>query len=145
MAHKQRNLTEDLKFALEEEHFWGIEKGVGWDYANYWDDVMLVQFFLNQTIKANLDQDGIYGPKTQKAIRKFQKEHDCLVDGKVDATDGVIWAASNSKGVEKAYTILQLNAYYRNSYRLYYTDLRMDGKLPPELVSVFSSWTNADS
>lgn len=30
---------------------------------------------------AKLDVDGIYGPKTEAAVRAFQKTHDCKIDG----------------------------------------------------------------
>lgn len=148
MAHKKRDLSEDVLSILDgPDHYWGIDKGVGWGCKNYWDDVMLIQYLLNSTISAKLTQDGIFGPKTEKAIRKFQKNQKGLkawVDGKIDSADGsgsVVWNSSATVGC--VYTIYLLNISYRGKHSAYYEDLRMDGSLPPELTSVFSSWENS--
>lgn len=151
MAHKSRNLSEGVISTLDgPEHYWEIDKGVGWGHKNYWDDVMLVQYLLNATISAKLVQDGIFGAKTQKAIRKFQKKAPFgwrpWADGKIDPVDGsdaMVWNSSATVGC--VYTILLLNMSYHAHHPAYYEDLRMDGNLPTELTSVFSSWTNADS
>ena len=148
MAHKKRDLSEEVLSILDgPDHYWGIDKGVGWGCKNYWDDVMLIQYFLNSTISAKLAQDGIFGPNTQKAIRKFQKNHKPwkpFTDGKIDSADGsdaIVWNSSGTVG--SVYTIYLLNMSYRSLHHAYYEDLRMDGNLPPELTSVFSSWTNS--
>ncbi len=150
MAHKKRGLSEDVLISLDgAEHYWGIDKGVGWGHKNDWDDVMLVQYLLNSTISAKLVQDGIFGKKTEKAIRKFQKNlkpWKGWTDGKIDSANGsdlIVWNSSATVGC--IYTIYSLNISYRGRHHAYYEDLRMDGSLPPELTSVFSTWTNADS
>lgn len=149
MAHKKRDLSEDVLSILDgPDHYWGIDKGVGWGCKNYWDDVMLIQYLLNTTISAKLAQDGIFGPKTEKAIRKFQKKKTNgwrpWVDGKIDSANGsddIVWNSSATRGT--VYTIYLLNMSYRSLHHAYYEDLRMDGSLPPELTYIFSSWKNS--
>ena len=43
--------------------------------------VKLLQRHLNSLNIANLDVDGDFGPKTESAVRAFQKKHDLSVDG----------------------------------------------------------------
>lgn len=141
MAHKAYLPEGDVKYFLEVNHFWSITKGVGWGYDNKWDDVLLVQFFLNATQKAGLVEDGIFGKKTQKAIRAFQKQCEGMLttDGKVNAVDGTAWKINDTY---YTYTIYLLNSWYLGERRQYYWDLRMDSKLPNELCQIFSSWKN---
>jgi peptidoglycan hydrolase-like protein with peptidoglycan-binding domain len=42
------------------------------------DDVIMVQRWLNMT---GSEIDGVYGPKTQKAVRTYQAKHGLDVDG----------------------------------------------------------------
>ena len=141
MAHKARDLSEALKSYLEADHYWGVSKGVGWGYDNNWDDVLLIQYFLNSIDKTNLALDGIFGKKTQKAIRAYQKSCNGLLttDGKVNAVDGTVLNINETYYI---YTIYNLNIHYKDLKSVYYEDLRMDGKLPSELVQIFSSWKN---
>lgn len=119
-------------------HFWTITRGVGWGYDNNWYDVLLIQFLLNSIRKANLAVDGIFGKKTQEAIRSFQANSRgvLVVDGKVNAVDGSTGWIEDSSFV---YTIYALNAQYLKKKPIYYEDLTMDPKLPIDLCQVFGS------
>ena len=46
------------------------------------DNVSQLQSHLNGA-GAKLEVDGKFGPQTQKAVRKFQRQHNLTVDGKV--------------------------------------------------------------
>jgi peptidoglycan hydrolase-like protein with peptidoglycan-binding domain len=120
-------------------HFWAIHQGVGWGYNNNYDDVLLIQFLLNSN-GAGLVEDGIFGKKTQKAIRVFQKKFKLVlfVDGKVDANDGSDYDIQNGNQVNNLYTILVLNYCYKENKNIYYSDLRMDPKLPQSLCHLLS-------
>lgn len=146
MAHKARVLGEEVNDFFDglHKHFWNIDAEVGWGCKNYWDDVMLVQYLLNSAEGAKLVVDGLFGKKTYKAIRAFQKScGTSLVDGKLDVTDGNKAEMSNSSGTKWTYlTILRLNAAYHFHHNVFYEDLRMDGNLPSELCQIFSSWKN---
>ena len=45
--------------------------------------VVAIQYLLNQRVGAGLAIDGIFGPATAAAVRKFQARFGLLVDGKV--------------------------------------------------------------
>ena len=45
------------------------------------NEVRLLQEQLNSTINTNLAVDGIFGSKTQAAVRQFQQQYDLAVDG----------------------------------------------------------------
>jgi peptidoglycan hydrolase-like protein with peptidoglycan-binding domain len=45
--------------------------------------VVTIQFLLNQRIGAGLVVDGIFGPRTDAAVRRFQSRFGLLVDGRV--------------------------------------------------------------
>ncbi|MBT9586786.1 peptidoglycan-binding protein [bacterium] len=57
-----------------------------------------LQNHLNQGAKNKLEVDGKFGPLTQKAVRKFQKQHNLTVDGKV----GPETMAALNKGLKPA-------------------------------------------
>jgi hypothetical protein len=44
-------------------------------------DIVWLQDALNQLIGAGLGADGVYGPQTKRAVRRFQKEQGLQVDG----------------------------------------------------------------
>lgn len=44
-------------------------------------EVKYLQLFLNWAIDANLEIDGHFGPATEKAVKKFQKQYGLQVDG----------------------------------------------------------------
>jgi len=143
MAHKANiSGTDQKKLFKGVNHFWNINKGVGWGYDNKWDDVLLIQYFLNSIRKANLVEDGIFGKKTQKAIKAFQKDYvadSIFADGKVNAVAGTdIWIESSSNDIY-LFTIYALNNKYLYDNRVYYADLRIDPKLPLELCQILSS------
>lgn len=142
MAHKVYISDEELKTMLNGvSHVWGTSLGVGWGYDNYSDDVMLVQYLLNSTTDAALAVDGLFGKKTQKAIRMFQKLWGgrCVVDGKVNSVDGsTVWVGDSSF----AYTLYYLNAEYMGQKPLFYMDLKMDPKLPSELCQAFKAYNH---
>ena len=123
-------------------HFWANHKTVGWGCSNQWDDVMLVQYLINVwTKKLVLKMDGIFGNKTYKGIKDFQKWMNAKTGSTVVANDGRVSAAGNSNdltGAGNCYTIHLLNCIYIEQRGLYYNDIRMDRELPTELCSVFS-------
>jgi hypothetical protein len=67
-----------------------IQRSVGLGGANQRSDVQLVQKLLNAVPQANggpmpqLAVDGLYGPKTSGAIRRFQTANVGLADGRMD-------------------------------------------------------------
>ena len=50
---------------------------------NKGQNVKYVQMFLNWSINAGLEVDGLYGPKTYEAVKKFQKLVGIKIDGSV--------------------------------------------------------------
>jgi hypothetical protein len=113
------------------------------------DDVMLVQYLLkrvyqqgqncNPPLQANgttsLKIDGMYGPKTQGAIEKFQLEmrrngRSIATDGCVDSELGDSATSSISK---TGYTISWLNKYFWVLYPNLAHDISVDPECPAEL------------
>lgn len=126
-------------------HFWNISKDVGWGYDNKKSDVLLVQFLINSFNETTggavkLVEDGIFGKKTHKAIKEFQKHYNgfgiggLYPDGAVNMPAFQIWATPGG-GV---YTIYALNSVYLQNNRPFYNDLRMDPKLPSNLCQILS-------
>ncbi len=123
-------------------HFWNINKAVGWGYDNKQSDVLLVQFLINSTGAATkLVEDGIFGKKTHKAIKEFQKHYNgfgigsLYADGVVNFPTFTVWATPGG-GV---YTIHALNSVYLQNNRPFFNDLRMDPKLPSTLCQILSA------
>jgi peptidoglycan hydrolase-like protein with peptidoglycan-binding domain len=90
--------------------------------------VAAIQYLLNQRIAAGLAVDGKFGPKTEAAIRDFQKRSGLPVDGKVGAQTWaflVLTVKSGSRG--PAVTAVQ------HSLRFAYgaTSLAVDGVYGP--------------
>lgn len=149
MARKEYISSEDVKAVVSNgkfNHFWNISKEVGWGYKNYSDDVMLVQYLLNTTSneyrQTNLVLDGIFGKKTAKAIREFQRGMGAFSDGRIDVPDGSRPFIYSSSGSGSVYTMLYLNFCYCYDKPVFFEDPRMDPYLPSELCQVFSSWKN---
>jgi|GEM_PF-1202508 len=114
------------------------------------DDVMLVQYLLKRVYQqghrtqpplnqangtAELKVDGLYGPKTQKAITDFQLEmrrngRSIATDGCVDPERGDSTTSSISK---TGYTISWLNEYFWNLYPELAPNIAVDPECPPEL------------
>ncbi len=113
------------------------------------DDVMLVQYLLKRVYQqgqnaqpplqangtATLKIDGLYGPKTQKAIEQFQLEmrrngRNIATDGCVDSELGDSATSSISK---TGYTISWLNKYFWILYPGLAPDIRIDPECPAEL------------
>ena len=114
------------------------------------DDVMLVQYLLKRVYQqgqnaqpplnqqngtAELKIDGLYGPKTQKAIEQFQLEmrrngRNIATDGCVDSELGDSATSSISK---TGYTISWLNKYFWVLYPWLAPDIRIDPECPAEL------------
>src|SRR5215204_5053118 len=145
MAHKA-SLSYEVKQSMDiggdVKHYWNIDKAVGWECKNDWDDVLLIQYFLNSINGANLVEDGIFGKKTYKAIRAFQKGKG-FVDGKIDvATNADGYVYNSTQTIISVYAIYTLNLSYYKKHQVFYEDLRMDNKLPSELCQIFSSWKN---
>ena len=120
------------------------------------DDVMLVQYLLKRIYQqgqnanpplnqsngtAQLKIDGLYGPKTQKAIEQFQLEmrrngRNIATDGSVDPERGDSSTASIS---HTGYTISWLNKYFWLLYPSLAPDLRVDPECPMELKQSLSN------
>lgn len=124
-------------------------------YANRRDDVMLVQYLLKRVYQqgqncnpplkdtgaASLKIDGLYGPKTQKAITNFQLEmrrngRSIATDGCVDPERGDSATSSISK---TGYTISWLNKYFWILYPELAPDISVDPECPAELKQAVSS------
>lgn len=114
------------------------------------DDVMLVQYLLKRVYQqgqnvqpplsqntgaAQLKIDGVYGPKTARAIEQFQLEmrrngRSIATDGSVDPERGDSAYSSVSK---TGYTISWLNKYLWVLYPWLAPDITVDPECPPEL------------
>lgn len=60
---------------IRQDPFPLLKKGSRSEYVRHW------QMFLNLNGYACGDADGIFGPKTEAAVRKWQKNHGLVVDG----------------------------------------------------------------
>lgn len=118
-----------------EIHFYGITSDVGWGCTNHWADVMLVQYMLGAAYGVDgLVCDGVFGPKTAKAIKGWQKVYGpekVKNDGKVDAVDGAKLRSSISKTI---YTMLALNEEFVKYMPLKYKNIKADPKFPTRLL-----------
>lgn len=123
-------------------HFWNINKDVGWGYANKQSDVMLIQFLINSTGAATqLVEDGIFGKKTYKAIKTFQNQYNSLGIGSLYA-DGAINFPVPSSGFGSGgsiYTIHALNSVYQKQEPVYFRDITMAPSLPSTLCYLLSA------
>jgi peptidoglycan hydrolase-like protein with peptidoglycan-binding domain len=122
-------------------HFWNINKDVGWGYDNKQSDVMLIQFLINSTGVANkLVEDGIFGKKTYKAIKTFQNHYN-LFGGSLYA-DGAINFPVPASGFGTGgtvYTIHALNSFYQKQEPVYFRDITMAPGLPSTLCYLLSA------
>ena len=108
-------------------YYFNVSRDVGAGQANQRDDVYLVQFMLYQIFKhpnfplkslaPHIKGDGVFGPKTQRAIRLFQKYVADFVtysDAKI-ARDGKI-APATALHYDEAhthlFTIVAINKVY---------------------------------
>lgn len=121
-------------------HFWAIDRSVGWGCENYYDDVLLIQYLINSLkITNKLEPDGIFGNKTCKAIARFQNKFNqkhnggCLVDGKVNAVDGSVSYSHKSGAI---YSIYLINYWFLERKRIFYPDIRADRELPQPLLHI---------
>jgi peptidoglycan hydrolase-like protein with peptidoglycan-binding domain len=114
------------------------------------DDVMLVQLLLKRVYQRGnaaepplnqgngtilLKIDGMYGPKTQRAIEQFQIEmarngRSIAADGCVDPEMGDSATSSIS---QTGYTISWLNKYFFVLWPDLFADIRIDPECPMEL------------
>lgn len=124
------------------------------------DDVMLVQYLLKRVYQqghrvqpplnqtngtAQLKVDGLYGPKTQRAITDFQLEmrrkgQSIATDGCVDPERGDSTTSSISK---TGYTISWLNQYFWSLYPELAQNIALDPECPPELKQSLSQKATA--
>jgi peptidoglycan hydrolase-like protein with peptidoglycan-binding domain len=91
--------------------------------------VVAIQYLLNQQIGAGLVVDGIFGPKTEAAVKRFQGRDHLPMDGKVGPGTWmklIIVVRNNSRG--PAVQAVQSNL--KNSYG--YRDLAIDGIFGPK-------------
>jgi hypothetical protein len=128
--------------------FWNIDSAVGKSGPNFKQDVMLVQFFLKKIFADptlfvdadSLELDGLFGPKTQSFILKFQQlvlraGQSIVADGQVNRCRGGDFVSKTSG---KTYTIIWLNSSYQKRNPSSFPDLRGDGDLPGALISAVS-------
>lgn len=139
MAHKETIQDADARIWIEYSFFYNLHFSVGWGNKNQIDDVFLVQFFINSWRRQNkqklIDEDGLFGPKTSKAIRSFQKDMFSFADGVVTSIDGTRFKGTKSGTI---YSIFQLNYWYITEKRLYFDDIRKDPNLPVLLAQKLS-------
>ncbi len=118
-------------------HFWNINKDVGWGYDNKQSDVMLIQFLINSTgVATNLVEDGIFGKKTYKAIKTFQKHYNGFGIGPLYADGAInnpIFNTMPFLSGGSIYTIHALNSVYQKQEPVYFRDLTMAPGLPTVL------------
>ncbi len=116
------------------------------------DDVTLVQYLLKKNYQrgqnaspplnqangtANLKIDGLYGPKTQKAIEQFQLE--MRRNGHNIATDGCVESERGDSSTGSTYTISWLNKYFWQLYPNLAPDILVDPECPVELKQSLSN------
>ncbi len=117
--------------------FWAIQDNVGYGYKNHWLDVMMVQYFINKSARSKvLEPDGLFGGKTWRAIKDYQKHWNLVSDGMVSAVKGDKYF---TKKQGRVYTICLLNIDYYILYPSFYEDLKMDPDLPSYLCNHFSA------
>jgi hypothetical protein len=145
MATKQSVGSDGVKNHLGASFFWNITDNVGYGYKNKESDVMLVQFFLNSMVRfynqntegneSLLVPDGKFGGKTWAKIKWIQGEFMGVADGMISPPSG---NQLHTPKQGRVYTMLDLNATYRNAYGHYYLDIRRDPKCPAPLISHFT-------
>jgi peptidoglycan hydrolase-like protein with peptidoglycan-binding domain len=92
------------------------------------EQVVAIQYLLNQRIGAGLAVDGQFGPKTLAAVRDFQKRFGLAVDGQVGSatwTKLIIQVANGSRG--SAVMAVQHNLLFSYGF----TGLAVDGAFGP--------------
>jgi hypothetical protein len=123
---------------------------------NQRDDVMLVQYLLKRIYQRGnaaqpplnqgngtilLKIDGMYGPKTQRAIEQFQIE--MARNGRSVAADGCVdpelGDSATSSISQTGYTISWLNKYFFVLWPEVYPDIRIDPECPMELRASLSN------
>jgi len=147
MAHKQEvgnNAIKDHMFGAN--FFWNISDNVGYGYKNNESDVLLVQFFLNSTVRAfnkysegkdvsTIVPDGKFGGQTWAKVKWFQTQVECVVDGMVSSPSGNSLFTPNQGQI---YTMYTFNAVYKRCFGHYYPDIRVDPKCPVPLRGHFT-------
>jgi hypothetical protein len=123
------------------------------------DDVMLVQYLLKRVYQqgyntepplsqnsgaAQLKIDGLYGPKTARAIQQYQLE--MRRSGYCIATDGCVDPERDDSQISSIsktyYTISSLNEHFWRLYPWLAPNIALDPECPPELKVAVSngSW-----
>lgn len=106
---------------------------------------MLIQFLINSTgVAANLVEDGIFGKKTYKAIKTFQKHYNGFGMGTLYADGAINYPVFNlpSSGFMSGggiYTIHALNSVYQKQEPVYFRDITMAPGLPSILCHLLSA------
>jgi peptidoglycan hydrolase-like protein with peptidoglycan-binding domain len=105
--------------------------------GNTGERVIAIQNLLNQRIGAGLVVDGIFGPKTNAAVRNFQASRHILVDGKVGNQTWpllIIQVQRGSRG--PAVSAVQHNLRFAYGF----TSLAVDGIFGPQTQAAVQSF-----
>lgn len=105
--------------------------------GNTGERVIALQNLLNQRIGAGLVVDGIFGPKTNAAVRNFQASRHILVDGKVGNQTWpllIIQVQRGSRG--PAVSAVQHNLRFAYGF----TSLAVDGIFGPQTQAAVQSF-----
>ena len=103
-------------------------------YGSTGDDVKKLQELLNASGNYNLDVDGNFGPKTQSAVKDYQKQNNLAVDGIVGKnTWGALTAASNTTPTTN--TAQQPEASTPTTGGFTYDDFNYESFAPSDIVN----------
>lgn len=139
-----------LQFAERKALIYNINSAVGPGAANRRDDVLLVQYLLQEAFKGpsfqkepgSVSVDGRPGPQTfaailhfQKVTKKLGKGQSITTDGRVDPPVGEQTLGSISK---TKYTIIFMNQAYKSARPLDYPRVSRAGDCPSELRNLIT-------
>lgn len=144
-------IDEDSEDSEKNADFYNVSKAVGMGCPNWSEDVMMVQFFLQQIYldadwkshspKGAMRVDGVCGPITRNWIAKFQI--DARNSGSNIHVDGIVNNASNLENNQQAsitkttYTIRAMNNFLRKGNKPLYSTLPVNPVVPPLLRLAF--------
>ena len=105
-------------------------------YGAKGDDVKKLQEMLNATGNYNLDVDGSFGPKTQSAVKDYQKQNNLKVDGIVGVnTWGSLTGGSNSAATTTPTESTTTTTPTPEASGFTYDDFKYDDYAPSDIVN----------